>query len=198
MITLKENKSNAPLFISFYNVVTKEKQNNIVKFDTVNELALGLVKEILTIDKKLSDVVVADLDFVLLANGDKKENLSTTQDFNHKMLLVPFSGWNINLSVVNRGRRTRLYFADKELMPDLADPDIDIYHVVKVPKNISKHVSKGKMVVSCSDEYGDCSPPSHFVSGEASVLNEKFGILVSLAATRLSSSFTLPQQAVTT
>jgi hypothetical protein len=45
---------------------------------------------------------------------------------------------------------------------------------------------------------GDCSPPSHFVSGEASVLNEKFGILVSLAATRLSSSFTLPQQAVTT
>jgi len=44
----------------------------------------------------------------------------------------------------------------------------------------------------------DCSPPSHFVSGEASVLNEKFGILVSLAATRLSSSFTLPQQAVTT
>ncbi|MBM25788.1 MAG: hypothetical protein CL760_08925 [Chloroflexi bacterium] len=153
MITLKENKSNAPLFISFYNVVTKEKQNNIVKFDTVNELALGLVKEILTIDKKLSDVVVADLDFVLLANGDKKENLSTTQDFNHKMLLVPFSGWNINLSVVNRGRRTRLYFADKELMPDLADPDIDLYHVVKVPKNISKHVSKGKMIVSCSDEY---------------------------------------------
>tara|TARA_Y100001960_G_scaffold1222_1_gene1333 strand:- start:17009 stop:17593 length:585 start_codon:yes stop_codon:yes gene_type:complete len=153
MITLKENKSNAPLFISFYNVVTKEKQNNIVKFDTVNELALGLVKEILTIDKKLSDVVVADLDFVLLANGDKKENLSTTQDFNHKMLLVPFSGWNINLSVVNRGRRTRLYFANKELMPDLADPYIDLYHVVKVPKNISKHVSKGKMIVSCSDEY---------------------------------------------
>jgi hypothetical protein len=153
MITLKENKSNSPLFISFYNVVTKEKQNNIVKFETVNELALGLVKEILTIDKKLSDVVVADLDFVLLANGDKKENLSTTQDFNHKMLLVPFSGWNIDLSVVNRGRRTRLYFADKELMPDLSDPDIDLYHVVKVPKNISKHVSKGKMVVSCSDEY---------------------------------------------
>lgn len=153
MITLKENKSNAPLFVSLYNVVTKEKQNNIVKFDTVNELALCLVKEIFVIDKKLSDVVVADLDFVLLANGDKKENLSTTQDFDHKMLLVPFSGWNIDLSVVSRGRRTRLYFADKELMPDLADPDIDLYHVVKVPKNISKHVSKGKMVVSCSDEY---------------------------------------------
>jgi hypothetical protein len=153
MITLKENKSNAPLFISLYNVVTKEKQNNIVKFDNVNELALGLVKEIITIDKKLSDVVVADLDFVLLANGDKKENLSTTQNFDHKMLLVPFSGWNIDLSVVNRGRRTRLYFANKELMPDLADSDIDLYHVVKVPKNISKHVSKGKMIVSCSDEY---------------------------------------------
>lgn len=153
MITLKENKSNTPLFVSLYNVVTKEKQNNIVKFETVNELALCLVKEIFVIDKKLSDVVVADLDFVLLANGDKKENLSTTQDFDHKMLLVPFSGWNIDLSVVNRGRRTRLYFEDKELMPDLADPDIDLYHVVKVPKNISKHVSKGKMVVSCSDEY---------------------------------------------
>ena len=144
---------NSPLFISFYNVVTKEKQNNIVKFDSVNELALSLVKEIITIDKQLSDVVVADLDFVLLANGDKKENISTTQDFNHNMLLAPFSDWNIDLSVVNRGRRTRLYFSNKELIPDLSDNDIDLYHVVKVPKNISKHVSKGKMVVSCSDQY---------------------------------------------
>jgi hypothetical protein len=55
-----------------------------------------------------------------------------------------------------------------------------------------------KLVKDWIIDCGDCSPPSHFVSGEASVLNEKFGILVSLAATRLSSSFMLPQQAVTT
>jgi len=65
---------------------------------------------------------------------------------------------------------------------------------IEIKENVIAIMIKEKM----NTELCDCSPPSHFVSGEASVLNEKFGILVSLAATRLSSSFTLPQQAVTT
>lgn len=158
MITLKEAKATKPLFLNVHNVVTKEKSLNIVQYGSVNELASDMIHDSITFDKNLSSVVVCDLDYVVIASGGKKKNLSSDQDLNHDTMLVPLTSWKMDLSIVDRGRRTRIYCADENKRPKLNDPEIDKYSVIKIPKSLSTHVQFGDTIVACSDEYAKIYP----------------------------------------
>lgn len=151
MFTLREKKRNTPLFLS-NGVATIKPTDTVISFETINELAMAMVKGEIQIPSTLSDVVVTTLDHESLLTRKMIKEPSKHQDLTAELKLVPAYKYNAHL-LIREKRPVRLYYMDKNLVPELSAKDVDSYFVVRTPKELSEHLKIGEKIVSCEDGY---------------------------------------------
>lgn len=156
MYTLRERKLNTPLFVD-NGVATNKPTDHLIQFETINELAMAMVNGDFEIPSSLSDVVLTTLDFKSLLTRKMIKEPSKHQDLNSELKLVPVFKYSTHL-LIREKRPVRLYFNDKNLVPELSADDVDSYFVIRTPKELSEHIEIGNKVVACEDGYAMIYP----------------------------------------
>lgn len=154
MFTFKLPKEQKPLSINDKNELTLDHSFPVYQASSLNEIAEQLISGSLIITGALQHkAVLSRLDFNDILNKEFIESVSENQNLTSQIKLIPLNKYASSFSI-RSGRPVRLYFRNKNLVPDVSASDVDLYHVVRIPHRIADYIGIEDKVVACSDEMG--------------------------------------------